>query len=209
MGQYYNIVFGDKSGKKIEVYNRRVNGEYTMAKLMEHSWWNNNCMACASEHLLLNGPLRLAWVGDYAKQEDFENDFKAKRKIAKTVAVPDIEKVWGEKAETKEFTHEYKMEQDEMVLINPVLLNEYYLVNHDQKVYVDCEEYYNKVDGGWVIHPLSLLTAVGNGRGGGDYRPNNTTEETLVGSWAWNLISLEGTIPKGYKKLDVMFSEDW
>lgn len=209
MGQYYNIVFGNKNGKKINVFNRRVNGDYTMAKLMEHSWWLNDCMSCASEYLLLNGPLRLAWVGDYAEQDDFENDFKSKRKIADNVAVPNLEMVWGENAKEEEFTHEYKIENGEKVLVNPVLLDEYYLVNHDQKLYLNCKEFHQKASelANWIIHPLSILTAVGNGRGGGDYYPNNEKEEALVGSWAWNLLSLEGEIPKGYKKADIMFYE--
>jgi hypothetical protein len=40
------------------------------------------------------------------------------------------------------------------------------------------------------IHPLSLLTCEGNGRGGGDY---HGSDEALCGSWARDVISLESS----------------
>lgn len=36
MGQYYNVVIKNKN--TITAYHREVDGEYTMAKLTEHSW---------------------------------------------------------------------------------------------------------------------------------------------------------------------------
>jgi len=54
-----------------------------------------------------------------------------------------------------------------------------YIVNHTKKVYV------KKNDG---FHPLSLLTAEGNGRGGGDYHGPNIE---MVGTWARDVISME------------------
>lgn len=41
---------------------------------------------------------------------------------------------------------------------------------------------------GWTVHPLPLLTAEGNGRGGGDYHEQNPDIE-LVGTWARDSIS--------------------
>jgi hypothetical protein len=57
-----------------------------------------------------------------------------------------------------------------------------YIVNHTKKVYV------KKNDG---FHPLSLLTAEGNGRGGGDYHGSNID---MVGSWARDVISMENEV---------------
>ena len=37
MGQYYRSIIKSKQSKNFKVSNRYVNGEYTMAKLMEHS----------------------------------------------------------------------------------------------------------------------------------------------------------------------------
>lgn len=184
-----------------------------MAKLMEHSWWGNYSMDCAVQYLLDNGPLRLAWVGDYVEQEDFtEEEFKELRRIPKSVKVPRIEKIWGRNSKPFTFEAEFVTDLDgNRVLKNPIDLKEYFLVNHDQKVYVDCEKYYKeaqkKSSDSWVVHPLSLLTVVGNGRGGGDYHPNNSKDAHAVGSWAWNLIEVCGEIPEGYSPLNVVFYE--
>ena len=59
-----------------------------------------------------------------------------------------------------------------------------YIVNHTKQQYVDKQ--------GKTYHPLALLTAEGNGRGGGDYR--GPCEE-LVGTWARDLISMESEHP--------------
>ena len=42
------------------------------------------------------------------------------------------------------------------------------------------------------LHPLSLLTAEGNGRGGGDYNGPNMD---MVGTWARDVISMENEAP--------------
>ena len=57
-----------------------------------------------------------------------------------------------------------------------------YIVNHTKKVYI-------KKTGD--LHPLPLLTAEGNGRGGGDYHGSNT----MVGTWARDVISMENEAP--------------
>lgn len=70
-----------------------------------------------------------------------------------------------------------------------------YIVNHTQKEYV--------VKPTKGLHPLSLLTVEGNGRGGGDYHGDET-----VGQWARESISMEGVIPEGYTERVCRFNED-
>jgi hypothetical protein len=66
-------------------------------------------------------------------------------------------------------------------------------VNHTKKVFVDKTKVPESE--GWRIHPLPLLTAEGNDRGGGDYRYNNEEEKEVVGSWARDVISIEKENP--------------
>jgi len=64
-----------------------------------------------------------------------------------------------------------------------------YILNHTKKLFVDkhsCRGPY---------HPLPILTAEGNGRGGGDCRPS-----PLVGSWARDEISV-GETTEGFEEL--------
>lgn len=177
MGQYYRAVLENKDGVRT-VYNRDVNGEYTLAKLMEHSWWYNTFVNTICK-LIFRNPQKVYWVGDYA--EDLCEFY---------------DEVWGENVE------------GEGVEEAQVVLSHKYLVNHDRKEYLDCSEYFKESsdEHGWCIHPLPLLTCVGNGRGGGDYRSDVNEDE--VGEWYGATLSVETTIPEGYTKYEVVFKED-
>jgi hypothetical protein len=78
-----------------------------------------------------------------------------------------------------------------------------FIVNHTKKEFVDKAKV-PSIDG-WQIHPLSLLTAQGNGRGGGDFRND---KNKFVGRWATDIISVEKEVPKGYKEIKPNFVED-
>jgi len=71
-----------------------------------------------------------------------------------------------------------------------------FIVNHTKKLYVEKKG---------IIHPLPLLTAEGNGFGGGDY---HGTDEMLCGTWARDVISVEVEKPSDYKELVCNFGED-
>ena len=181
MGQYYNVVTEDKNGN-LTAYDRTVDGEYTMAKLMEHSWWYNPFVSTMVKMLYKN-PMRVAWVGDYA-----DSCVDAHR-------IDEIyEMAWSDKA--------IGVKRDEM------LLDGKYLVNHSDKTYIDCTKYRERCaeDEDWIIHPLPLLTAVGNGQGGGDYRGSDIDD---VGLWYMSEISVEDEPPTGYEEYAPTFMEKW
>ena len=130
-------------------------------------------------------------MGDYA---DDNGDFNFA--INSAFYTPCYKEVWGEGVKTSTST------------ATDFTLDNKFLLNHDTKEYVDMEEYKEKsVDNdGWVIHPLPLLTAVGNDRGSGDFHEGNIGYEK-VGRWAWQLLSISDTPPKSYKKFDLAFKE--
>lgn len=170
MGQYYNILTKNKN--KYTVYDRSVNNEYMLAKLTEHSWIHNSFMDSICNKLL-NNPQRIAWVGDYA--DDFEEE-DIPNKISKRKLVSLYKKAY---IKLKEQT----IDEKEFDYTNV------YLVNHTKKEFVDMDKYIKQnIEDGWCAHPLSLLTALGNGLGCGDYAGIN---EEQVGSWAWDKISFE------------------
>jgi hypothetical protein len=124
---------------------------------------------------------RLVWAGDYAYSE------------------PDCGQNLYHIAENNEY----------LVFNNPSSFNPksyQFIVNHTKREYVDKQNLNtNSEDNdGYIIHPLPLLVSEGNGRGGGDYRGNN---ETLCGSWARDVISVECDIPHGYTELVCGFRE--
>lgn len=169
MGQYYlAIILAEKSDKEYirtyippHMYN---NG----AKLMEHSYINNNFVRIVENLIGPKGMFykcRLVWAGDYADNE------------------PDSDK------------NLYSMcNEKDGFISNNEQVSYPYIVNHTKKMYVMKKG---------NIHPLPLLTAEGNGRGGGDYRESNNT---LVGSWARDVISMENEVPD-YTLLEYEFSE--
>ena len=174
MGQYYNPVLIQNG--RVKVYDRSVEPEkeYVMAKLMEHSWWFNPTCNAIAK-LLYHKAGYLFWCGDYA--DDAIAEYASNTTNEHSLPNPEG------------FTLEHK-----------------FLVNWTDKTCVDCDKYYeaSKDEDGWVIFPLSLLTALGNGRGGGDYDGCNMD---FVGKWAGKQISVEDEMPVGYEKLDLLFME--
>jgi hypothetical protein len=185
MGQYYiAVILGEKPDGGLEFVRAWVNPHAYAngSKLMEHSYVGNPYVG-AVEWLL--SPLgyfwksRLVWAGDYA---DPEVDGKTLYELAQDE---------HEKKEMSPMPH--NMEKY------------YFLVNHTKKQYVDKSKALTDRDG-LRIHPLPLLTAEGNGRGGGDYCGSHAQAE-LVGSWARDVISVEKAAPAGYEELVCEFSE--
>ena len=78
-----------------------------------------------------------------------------------------------------------------------------YIINLDKDEYVDLVKCRERGD----IHPLPLLTANGNGRGGGDYFG---ARMEFVGSWAGDHISVsdDRNDIAGKKEIEAYFNED-
>lgn len=59
MGQYYRPILKSPKAQAFTIFNRFVNDEYTLAKLMEHSWWYNDFCNAIGE-TLYNKPKQVA-----------------------------------------------------------------------------------------------------------------------------------------------------
>lgn len=77
------------------------------------------------------------------------------------------------------------------------------IVNHTKKCAVVVPE---EVQDKLVIHPLPLLTAMGNGKGGGDYFGSINADK--VGTWATDLIEVAYLVPEDYDILKITFKEE-
>lgn len=200
MGQYYVTAVKTDDGKTT-IYNRYLleNGkkQYTMAKLMEHSWVGNHYMESICALFDKHKKLRIAWVGDYSidlMDADWNNE---ELPLEEASALYDL--CWR----TEGYPIEYA----------PCELTGKYFVNHTKKQYFSFDNYYKKSvmflwDEYWCIHPLSLLTCIGNRLGGGDYlQPTEDSTYDLVGSWAWDELSIVEAIPKEYEEISPIFKE--
>lgn len=188
MGQYYRIITRNASGTT--VFDRSIKGDpdYVGAKLMEHSWWGNRfCKALAAT--IVDNPTKVCWCGDYAEEEECQPLGFA------------FSDVWGSD------------EKDaDAVAIDPApadfSLDSYaYLVNHDKNQFVDLAKYHAAcTEDGWCVFPLSILTALGNGRGGGDYH----RDDELVGSWAFDTVEITSDSSKiaGFDEIEPVFIDN-
>lgn len=163
-------------------------------KLMEHSWLENDYVNGVLESIWDN-PCNVAWVGDYADCEvDFENSY------SEVVYA----NVWGDHRKDE-------LPFDEV----PTIHREGYILNLDKGVYIDLRRYASVAgfrpkwsDQKWTIHPLPLLTCIGNGRGGGDY---HGTCMDMVGSWAMDRIVFTDDWPSTFREVDydtIKFAEE-
>lgn len=181
MGQYYKIAYDDG---KLHINDRRVVGEgYPLAKLMEHSYFRNSLMDSMSAVIYKN-PTKVIWVGDYANDGDEVSDA--------TFGDVTYDDVWGDDANLNDVLKHAEFDYHGK-----------YLVNNTKGVYISFDKYLDGND--QEIHPLSILTCIGNGRGGGDYKGSNMD---YVGTWAWDEIEIVDDAPDGMKELDVVFNED-
>lgn len=181
MGQYYHaLILAEKAEADKEFIRAAIHSHMydNGMKLIEHSYIDSYFM-CAVEFLL--SPLgmfyksRLVWAGDYADPEPGNDTEENLHHLAKG--------------------KEYKPNHS----IDFCMIMEAYnfIVNHTKKQYV--------TKTGRVYHPLSLLTAEGNGRGGGDYHGSC---EDLVGTWARDVISVDMAPPPGYTELECPFGKE-
>jgi len=174
MGQYYlAIILGEKTDKK-EIIRLALNPmEYGSGlKLMEHSLINNESVKMVEFLLSQTGMF-------YKSRLVWAGDYA------------------DNEPESEDNLHNAPKPQPPFLPVIPAAYVIYmsrlrYIVNHTKQQFVDKQ--------GKIYHPLPLLTAEGNGRGGGDY--NGPCGMELVGTWARDVISMESEHPSmEYKEL--------
>ena len=165
MGQYYIPVI-KRANKLRRVYSHDFDNGL---KLTEHSYINNNFVNIVANNIVDN-PAQLFWCGDYAEESDFVSPFMFKRIYGYA---------WNYKRNSRTTLEERDEEFD--------WSQDWYYINMTKKVYIKMPK-----PGDWVYSPISLLTAIGNGRGGGDYRGDNA----MIGHWAGDKVYLSRTQPE-------------
>lgn len=217
MGQYYiPTILGPRYGISATFYSHDYDNGL---KLMEHSYLGNNFVNAVSLKIY-HQPMRVAWIGDYSNQPYPEDDIKERepyqRKLLKAEFMRIYNKVWNS-------DRNYKKIKPEPLggFESPEKFDGYYLINHTQETYVDLGEY-ERMNGHteiwtdrngethscWeVIHPLPLLTACGNDRGGGDYH-EPYPDYDMIGRWAFDVIELASYKPVGFTEEIYRFKEE-
>lgn len=180
----------------------------------------NNFVRFAEKQLMLE-PQRLVWAGDYADNEKPETLSLAEIKPH----INESSTYWCKETLQSEGINLYSLcESTAKIVINEEVpkgkplwdydfknvapLTAKYIINHDTKEFVDKSKMPKDGDG-WKLHPLPLLTAEGNGRGGGDYHSEYPNYDK-VGIWSRALLEVvtrKSDIPKDYKEYNIYFIE--
>ena len=183
MGQYYKAwVLNARQEGTIESWDFD-NG----SKLMEHSWWGNSFVN-AVMYMIKDNPSVVAWVGDYSDD----------------VACPElVYKYCWPSSEEEEDKHRLIPEPPENYLWDDnnkcrKTHGTGYIVNYNRCSYIDLDEYIannEPSEAGWdgIVHPLPLLTSIGNGQGGGDYHKGRAFD--MVGTWFGDVIEYTAEKP--------------
>lgn len=198
MGQYYRAVMKKEliKGARRKVFSLqntefRATNDYRLyngLKLMEHSYFNNDFTIAFAKNLLT--PTRVAWVGDYAEPTHLaEVNPSCTKKL-------NVKGVWGAIPIDVEVV---KVEDNPLDKYN-------YLINLDKQAFIDLKKFkeLNTDEDGYILSPF-MLTAVGNGMGGGDYCGIN---EDKIGMWAWDTLQLCDD-NCGFEELVIQFKEQY
>ena len=205
MGQYWKPVVEGKDGKRYSIISHQFNNGL---KFMEHSYIGNILPSIIMWKLYKN-PMFTTWVGDYCDERLVGNGLKG----------PTGSELWDDRhiiyftnassrpiwlgidedmnCNTEELSDETMKQISEMFDNN---IADYILVNHTKRMYLSFEEYmqipYNLnsrlKDWELKIHPLPVLVAAPSmGDGMGDFHAARATNYNKVGTWSWDLISVE------------------
>ncbi len=218
MGQYYKpTLIGPRGGVRW-LYSRDY--DHNGMKLMEHSYLGNSFVNAVLSQIL-HHPMKVAWIGDYSKDDKKDWGVEPYQKLDYHQFVDIFDKVWA-------LDRDDKKEDKLKIRPKPLSMFEdigdftgWYLVNHTQKIYLSMQAYgqrnkWREAYKDWrtgkteewdaCINPLPLLTACGNNRGGGDYRSNHPDFDQ-VGTWAFDLIEFTAFKPEAYREVGYRFTE--
>lgn len=224
MGQYYRgAILSKKSIEKQEITIEKslccyVHGNG--AKLMEHSYVGNTYVGAYVKLLAKKYyGYPFVWVGDYADDKFNVNVHEKALQYIEDVIESNAKKQGYVRENESTFSKFMKYDSGERIILSAMKdeddfaekytfeevggnqLKYKYILNLDKKQYVKIPKYDENV---LTIHPLPLLCADGNGRGGGDYSGSDMDK---VGIWAYDRIAISNKIPNEFTELVVNFEE--
>ena len=169
MGQYYIPVIRRKDTLE-KAYSRDFrNG----LKLTEHSYIGNNFVNVIANEIV-EKPANIYWVGDYSAPSDFKSE------------------------EEFNLVYKYAERNDKTTIITPneefTWSEDWYFINNTKREYLLMPK-----PGNFVFSPIPLLTAIGNGRGGGDYF--RADMQGLIGYWAGDEVLLSKRAPEKFSDI--------
>ena len=207
MGQYYKLLCVNRR----EELSKKGCG----TKLMESSWVDDDLATSLYYMLMRNWSEKIVVnIGDYADTDEYwavlVNKLSKKFKINSYPEYLNETKTYKSLYNTAD---DYYKTIERKQSIKRKDLGRIYGLNLDKKEFVDLNvlpvsDWYEDERGKTidVVEPISLLIAMGNGLGGGDYHTEDDSTP-YVGSWAGDRISVSHFIPDDYIEIVPNFKE--
>lgn len=207
MGQYYHVYalpFPERSHSKPDFKRAEIFCPEGI-KLMEHSWLGNTSVNKVME-FLAEYPSSVAWIGDYSN--DAENNLNGHLTPEEFQACYNA--VWSDDGWSAGNAHRDEIERmspEEVYSLKKDMVDAY-IINESKYQAISLRKYRklhwerykleNEIiyDDHWFEHPLPLLTACGNGMGGGDFYKGVGFDN--IGAWAFDTIRVDFSMPPGY-----------
>jgi hypothetical protein len=186
MGQYYYAVIGRVNTDNTFAIDRWVHPHRfgNGLKLMEHSYVGNEVVNRVEKELM-GQRAAVVWAGDYADLEKGSDEnlyIECGKNEDKQLLPPkQVKSIWKDDCGERR---------------SP---DARFIVNHTARQWCEIPSSRNGKTG-LVVHPLPLLTAEGNGRGGGDYHG----PEKYVGLWARHYLEV---VPELTFEVESMYEE--
>jgi len=209
MGQYYMpiIIYPDKSVATL--YSHAFG---CGSKLTEHSWIGNDLVNAVYSRIHKK-PRKVAWIGDYSDDDYEECGEPYTKNLSHKEFIKFYKCAWGKGGKLSEKIPSTRYTLADLSLINH-RTSGMYLINHSLRIYIDLGKYIgcctvkNGTWEGYCMDPLPLLTACGNGRGGGDFSDSDSNiGYEHVGTWAFHELELSDVAPSSYTERDYVFHE--
>ena len=214
MGQYYlPLIMSENGGRVIAAFSSFDfdNG----MKLTEHSYYGNLLVDSFLAYAAGVGESTIAWVGDYAEMEEdilpleahaATNPANDKGRVHRDFPrmLQKAQHVWnnGKHRVKKEDIPQDRMDSVDKLVAYDFRTRQRLDLGEYRRLVIAARKEAEKLPPcvdpddieGFVLHPIPLLTCVGNGKGGGDYRGDSME---WVGAWAFHPIALlpKGTVP--------------
>lgn len=198
MGQYYKAFLEDVKENDMKSF---YSWDYGAGlKLMEHSYLDNTYLR-AVEQTILNNSSRVVWVGDYAPDVF---DQSGQLTLSHNEFMRIYKFCWTD--DGKEGNFNVKIDVGEFDEYCKFYENKY-LINHTRHEFIDYTNYISQyiLKDRYIPNPLSLLTNIGNGQGGGDYWGSFNDYVMNAGYWTYDELEISSNYPEKYTELNVYF----
>ena len=178
---------------------------------MEHSWVTSKMMHAICNQLMEGGKWykhKIAWIGDYA--DDLPPACKQcfEKKIDdKCCNLNVVKRMVGECGGM--FKELYGLAKQVYFKFPKDFPKDYFINNHTKQEFVDISKVptmNTPISDEDKVHPLPILTSVGNGGSGGDYDKDGAGKE-FIGIWCGDSISVTLKPIDGFKEIRPNFHE--